>query len=95
MLVLFFIALCTSSLLHKRKLLWKHVLCACCNHKLDWAPVLSNEIVLLKAPQDDGGNQEVEARRFVDLMLIAAIAHFTELVEEDPAREGVSGFSSG
>ncbi len=50
---------------------------------------------ILGIPQDDCGNQEVEARRLVDLMLVAAIAHFTELVEEDPACKGVSSLASG
>ena len=38
-------------------------------------------------PQDDGGDQEVETGCFVDLMLVTANAHFTELVEEDAACE--------
>ncbi len=46
-------------------------------------------------PQDDGGDQKVETGCFVDLVLITAIAHFAELVEEDPACESVSCFSSG
>ena len=50
---------------------------------------------IFRIPQDDGCDQKVETGCFVDLMLITAIAHFSELVEEDPACEGVSGFSSG
>jgi len=57
--------------------------------------IIHRGLQIFRISQDDSCDQKVEAGCFMDLMLITAVAHFSELVEKYSSREGVSGFSSG
>jgi hypothetical protein len=47
---------------------------------------------VLRVPEDDGGDQQIEAGRPEKLVFESAVAQFAEAVEEDGARKGVAGF---
>ena len=48
-----------------------------------------------RVPQDDCGDQEVQARSAVSLVLVGAIADLAEAVDEDSPRQAVACFALG
>ncbi len=53
------------------------------------AQLANGRIYIGRVPQRDGGADEVEAAGPVHLVLVGAVAHLAQAVEEDRSREGV------
>lgn len=46
-----------------------------------------------RVPEDDRGDEEIEARDVVQLVFVGAVTNFTQPVDEDGARQTVAGFA--
>ena len=57
---------------------------------LDLAQGGNGALEISRVPQDDGGDEEVEAGSAVLLVLVGAVADFAEPMNEDRARQAVA-----
>ena len=68
---------------------WRDVAC----DFVGCADVRQRHFEIASVPQDDGGDEQVEAGGAIGLVLEPTIAQFAELVEEERAGERVAGFA--
>lgn len=68
---------------------WRDVAC----DFVGCADVRQRHFEIASVPQDDGGDEQVEAGGAIGLVLEPTIAQFAELVEEERAGERVAGLA--
>src|SRR3546814_5983244 len=59
----------------------------------DWSSDVCSSDLIAGVPQDDGGDEQVEAGGAIGLVLEPPITQFAELVEEERACERVAGLA--
>ena len=62
-------------------------------HVLSLAQGGHGALEVSRVPQDDGGDEQIEARRAVLLVLIGAVADLSEAMDEHRPRQAVAGFA--